>query len=106
MEPMRFDASVTQINGIGPKAAEQLAKREIFTVGDLLRFYPASYEEMAEPVQVSEAEPGCFCTFCLTIIGSGSVFRKGSRVITHFEASDGTGKIRLTFSICPMYGRR
>ena len=98
---MRLDASVKELNGIGPRVAEQLAKREIYTIGDLLHFYPTGYEEMAEPVPVAECEAETFATLCLTIIGKGSIIRRGARVISHFEASDGTGKVRLTFFNMP-----
>ena len=87
---MRLDAPVSRLKGVGPKAAALFAEKDIYTVGDLLRFYPSGYDEMTEPVPAAEAENGGFATLCLTIVGQGRIFRKGARVITHFEASDGT----------------
>ena len=52
---MRLDTSVQKLKGVGPKAAEALAKKEIFTVGDLLRFYPAEYDFFTEPETAAEA---------------------------------------------------
>ncbi len=98
---MRLDTSVQKLKGVGPKAAEALAKKEIFTVGDLLRFYPAEYDFFTEPETAAEAPAGSFCTLCLTMVGSGSTLRRGARVISHFEGSDGTGKVRLTFFNMP-----
>ena len=98
---MRLDTPVQKLKGLGPKAAELLAKKEILTVGDLLCFYPVEYEYFAEPETIAKSDPGSLCTLRLTMIGSGSVFRKGARVISHFEGADGTGKVRLTFFNMP-----
>ena len=98
---MRLDAPVSRLKGVGPKAAALFAEKDIYTVGDLLRFYPSGYDEMTEPVPAAEAENGGFATLCLTIVGQGRIFRKGARVITHFEASDGTARVRLTFFNMP-----
>ena len=98
---MRLDAPIQKLKGVGPKAAQILAKKEILTVGDLLRFYPVEYEFFTVPEQVMEAEADSLCTCRLTIVGSASMFRKGTRVFTHFEGSDGPGKVRLTFFNMP-----
>lgn len=98
---MRLDTSVQKLKGVGPRAAEALAKKEIFTVGDLLRFYPAEYDFFTEPETVDQASAGSFCTLRLTVVGNGSTFRRGARVISHFEGADGTGKVRLTFFNMP-----
>ena len=98
---MRLDTSVQKLKGVGPRAAEALAKKEIFTVGDLLRFYPAEYDFFTEPETAAEAPAGSFCTLRLTMLGNGSTLRRGARVISHFEGLDGTGKVRLTFFNMP-----
>ena len=98
---MRLDTSVQKLKGVGPRAAEVLAAKEIYTVGDLLRFYPVEYDLFTEPEPVAECAPGSLCTLRLLIIGKGSIFRKGARVMSHFEGSDGSGRVRLTFYNIP-----
>ncbi len=98
---MRLDTPVQKLKGVGPKAAEQLAARDIFTIGGLLRFYPSGYEYFEEPLTVAQSIAGARCTVCLTIVGAGSTVRKGAKTITHLEGSDGTGKVRLTFFNMP-----
>ena len=98
---MRLDASVQKLKGVGPKALEALAKKEIYSVGDLLRFYPVGYDYFTDPEYAAESAPGSLCTLRLTLIGKGSTFRKGARVISHFEGSDGTARVRLTFFNMP-----
>ncbi len=73
---MRLDAPVSRLKGVGPKAAALFAEKDIYTVGDLLRFYPSGYDEMTEPVPAAEAENGAFATLCLTIVGQGRIFAR------------------------------
>ena len=70
---MRLDTPVQKLKGVGPKAAEVLAKKEIWTVGDLLRFYPLEYDFFTDPETVAEAAADTLCTLRLTVIGKGRV---------------------------------
>lgn len=45
---------LTDLPGIGPKTEEAFNKAGIFTVSDLLQFYPRDFEIFKEPVPVSE----------------------------------------------------
>ena len=98
---MRTDAPVRKLKGVGPKAEQELAAKEIYTIGDLLRFYPSSYDYYEQPGRAADALSGNHCTLSLTIIGTGGIFRKGARSISHFEGTDGSGKVRLTFFNMP-----
>lgn len=98
---MRLDAQVKELKGIGPKAAEALMKKEIRTIGDLLRFYPSAYDHFTTEITAAEAEPGELCSLKLTIISGGSTVRRAGKVISHFEGTDGTGRVRLTFFNMP-----
>lgn len=98
---MRTDAPVRELKGIGPKAADLFAQKGIFTVGDLLGFWPSRYEFFEEAVGASEAEEGAVCALCLSVTGTGGTVRKGGRTITHIEAADASGQVRLTFFNMP-----
>lgn len=98
---MREDTGVSKLKGIGPKAALLLGAKNIITIGDLLHFFPSGYDWFEEPGSVQEACAGAVCTLYLTVTAAGTTFRKGSRTITHFEAADRTGKVRLTFFNMP-----
>ena len=42
---MDLNTPVEQLPGIGPARGKKLAKLGLFTVGDILRFYPRDYED-------------------------------------------------------------
>ena len=45
---------VSTISGVGPQLTKNLAKLNIFTVGDLLQYYPRSYEDRSVKVTLAE----------------------------------------------------
>ena len=47
---------VASLSGIGPAAEKLFAKLNIFTIGDLLKFYPRAYEDRRHLVSISQFE--------------------------------------------------
>lgn len=47
---------VLSIHGIGPKQEKLLAKLNIFTVADLLSFYPKNYDDRTEKISIKDFE--------------------------------------------------
>ncbi len=47
---MTESSPITAVKGIGPKSSENFAKAGIRTVGDLVRYYPRSYDSLEEAV--------------------------------------------------------
>lgn len=90
-----------EVKGVGEKTAALYAKKGIRTAGELLEYYPLGYDFFAEPLQVSQAADGKIVTLSLVIIGNVSTVKRGSRTITHLQAGDETGEIRLTFFNMP-----
>ena len=45
---------VSTISGVGPQLTKNLAKLNIFTVGDLLQYYPRAYEDRSVKVSLAE----------------------------------------------------
>lgn len=72
------DAMIT-LKGIGEKTEKLFQKAGIYTVGDLLRFYPRGYEVYEAPVPISEIEEGN--VFAVTGVISGAVKTGGSRAM-------------------------
>ena len=51
---MNEQSEIRNLKGIGAKTEELFHKMGIFTIGDLLRYYPRGYDVYEEPVSVGE----------------------------------------------------
>ena len=50
MKVSDIKAPVSSISGVGPQLTKILAKINVFTVGDLLEYYPRDYEDRSQRV--------------------------------------------------------
>ena len=55
---MRITDSIRELKGVGEKVENNLNKLDIFTIEDLLEFYPRTYLTYNAPVELSELVPG------------------------------------------------
>ncbi len=94
-----------ELKGVGEKTAALLEKRELYHVGDLLTYYPRTYECFGQPKTLADCCPGEVVTLRLTLLSGGRPVRAGSRTIVHFQGADATGQIRLTWFNQPYIGR-
>lgn len=94
---MKNHTELTAIKGIGEKTANLFSKLHISDVGQLLEHYPRDYEQMDEPVLVSEMTSGRVCAVKAAVIGRPSVKKVRSLLITTVQAGDATGLFRITF---------
>ncbi len=92
-----LDQSIDQISGLGKKAAEQLAKLGLYTVGDLLYYYPRDHIDHQTQVNIRDLNPG----ETVTIVGTVkrctcfSSPRNKKLNILELVLSDRTGQIKL-----------
>lgn len=98
---MDYNTSVIELKGVGEKTAKVFEKLGVRTLGDLIRFYPRDYEKFEDVVPVAEAKKGEVCAVRVRIEGSVTVRKIRNLTILNGTASDGTGKIRLTFFNMP-----
>ena len=94
-----------ELKGVGDKTAALLEKRELYEVGDLLTYYPGTYEHFGQPKAIADCCPGEMVTLRLTLLSGGRPVRAGSRTIVHFQGADATGQIRLSWFNQPYIGR-
>ena len=64
---MNRQSPLTALKGIGEKTARVFAKAGIFTLEDLLEYYPRSYDSFQEPVMPSSLRDGQTAAVCGTI---------------------------------------
>lgn len=92
---------LTDIRGIGPKTEQLFNRLGIFTVEDLIRYYPVSYDEYKDPVPIGSVIPGVKNSVEGTVREQVVARRTGKYHITTTVISDESGRIRLTWFNAP-----
>ena len=89
---------VTALRGVGPQKARALEKLGIRTLGDLLRFYPRTYDDRRETKKIGELIPGESVCVSAMIASAPTLahIRKGMDLVK-VRAVDETGVLDLTF---------
>ncbi len=67
--------SIQYVKGVGPKRASKLKKINVYTVKDLLYYFPRSYEDRTKFNKLSQCENGEKANLEVTVSGSGAVMR-------------------------------
>jgi len=92
---MELQTPVQYIKGIGPKRAEDLSSRSIFTVEDLLYNLPYRYEDRSRFTKVKELQPGEHTSILVEVLTSGLVITRKTRLrIFDLAARDTSGLVR------------
>jgi len=105
--PAALDAKLTVLQGVGPRHAETLAKLGMYTLGDMLYYFPRRYDDYSQLKPIKDL----FYSEQVTVIGTiQSVhtrpIRGGKASIIEVIISDGTGGLRLSFFNQPWLANR
>lgn len=89
---------IQYIKGIGPQRAKALAKLGIFTLRDLLSWFPRRYDDRRETRHIADLQPGeCACVAAMVATAPQlSHVRKGLDLVK-LRAVDETGTLDVTF---------
>ena len=98
---MSKKAGVGTIKGVGEKTEKLFEKIGVYTVDDLIHYYPRGYEIFGEPVSISEVEEGKVCTICGSVFGRVQVSPGKGRQITTAYLKDLTGTIKVIWFRMP-----
>lgn len=96
-----LEESITNIKGIGEKTGKLFNKLGVYTVNDLLNYYPRGYELFDSPVKACELKENIICAVRLTIIGNIAKRHVRNLSIVAFEAADDTGKVKVAYFNAP-----
>ena len=98
---MNLQTKVGELKRVGPKTAELLNSKGIYTAADLVCHYPSRYEKYVSLTAVSGTQENETCAVLLTVIGKGSsAVRAAARsVISGPETPQET--FRLTYYNMP-----
>lgn len=106
---LTLDQAVTYLPGIGPKNSERLAKLGLFTVRDVLFYYPRDHIDYAKQVKIHALEAGETVTVMGTVRRCTCFSSPRNRKLTIFELiiKDSTGQLKLSrFYPGPRYQSR
>lgn len=93
-----FEKKINTLWGVGEKKAELFCRLGVETVGELLRFYPRSYEDYTNPSDISDltvGEYGCVVATLESPIISRRI--TNGRIISHGRVFDESGFMKITF---------
>ncbi len=94
---MDLVSPVITIKGIGEKTALSFNKAGIFTVTDLLHYFPRTYSVVPEIQKISELSMGTRAVVKGRIMGGCSLFSSKGKSVLSFDVGDGTGKLKAYY---------
>ncbi|GBG56158.1 ATP-dependent DNA helicase RecG [Sporomusaceae bacterium FL31] len=89
--------SIQYLKGVGPAKSAQLAKLGIFTVRDLLEYYPRRYEDRSQIKFISQVTHGFIETLSGTITGIEDIKPRRGLTITKATLKDSSGVAKLVW---------
>lgn len=96
---------IQYIKGVGPKLAELFNRRYIFSVEDLLRYYPRIYEDRRSNRLISELEPNQLVSLRVSIKSTHSMMLgRSGRKLYEVVLADKSGQISCKFFRVPYKG--
>lgn len=94
-------SKINEIKGVGEKTQKLFAKIGIYTVGDLLGYYPRGYDVYDETVPISEVEEGKIMTVTGMIYGRIQVSGTRKMQVTTLHVKDITGTLKVIWFRMP-----
>ena len=96
-----LEEKIINLKGVGDKTSKLFEKCGISTTGDLIRYYPRSYDIFGKIVNACDSRLGEVNALKLTIVGSVVKRRVRNLTILAFEAADQTGRVKVTYFNAP-----
>jgi ATP-dependent DNA helicase RecG len=102
---LKLDTPVQYVKGVGPKLAQTFAKREIYTLKDLLEYYPRAYEDRRAARNIASLQEGETVSLKARL-GAIQSFRLGKSNKRAYDVilEDDSGRIRAKFFRIPFQG--
>ena len=74
---MDLFSPVTDLRGVGPARAAALQRLGIYTLYDLLAYFPRDYEDRTNPVEIAQLQPGVPACFEAMVVSQPVLRRIG-----------------------------
>lgn len=98
---MKYSDDIINLKGIGEKTAKLFYKLGIFTIKDLLFYYPKNYQRFEEPVKIAKAVEGELVTLELFLPADFKWKKLRNLTIGTGVCSDGSDKISISYFNVP-----
>ena len=98
---MNERSKIGELKGIGEKTEKLFEKIGVRTVGELIRYYPRSYEIFEDPVPIGEACEGRTCTVTGAVFGRIQVSGNRNMQVTTLYLKDLTGTLKVIWFRMP-----
>ena len=95
MKVSEIKTPVSSISGIGPQLTKALAKVNVFTVGDLLQYFPRDYEDRTRKVTFREQAANYGKVHTVAQVTGHEWFGYGRMKTLKILVNDGTGSAEL-----------
>ena len=92
-----LNKDVKYVKGVGPNRIQLLNKLKIYTLKDLITYYPRDYEDRSKPQNICDCEDGTEVLIEAMPIGKITEFRKGKMIISKLVVKDQTGTCYITW---------
>ncbi len=93
-----LNQAITTLNGIGQKRAENFRTLGVFTLNDLLHFYPRTYEDRTNVKKIAEIKDGdTICIRARAVSPLRENFVRKNMYLCSVKVSDGTGFIEIVW---------
>lgn len=93
-----YNRKIEELKGVGKKTAALFSKLGIYSIGQLLNFYPRNYEDWTNVSYITDTSDGELCCVRGTI---SSVIKvsliKGGKTLAKVNACDDSGSMELVF---------
>lgn len=98
---MRESQRISALKGVGEKTEQLFSRLGVRTIGDLVRYYPRSFEIYEDPVPVSEVQEGRVCTVAGSVFGRIQVSGNERMQVTMLYLKDLTGTLKVIWFRMP-----
>ena len=92
-----LNKDVKYVKGVGPNRIQLLNKLKIYTLKDLITYYPRDYEDRSKPKNICDCEDGEEVLIEAMPTGKIAEYRKGKMVISKLTVRDQTGTCYITW---------
>ena len=93
-----FEQPIEFLKGVGKKRAELFRKLGVNSVGELICYYPRTYEDWSNYVNISDLKAEETCCVKAVVTAPPSESRvSGGRIITKVRLADNSGVVTATF---------